>query len=664
MLGLLSGTTFLLTAGNSLGQTSLPRQAPALRFREGVASGDPQPDAVMLWTRAVPAGTGAQDPVGDIPVLLQVSEQEDFDGVLLEALLHTNAASDFTLRAYVDGLAGDRWYYYRFLGGQGTLSRSGRTRTAPAPDQAREVKLAFASCQSYQNGYYGSWARMLADDLAAAEDDRIQFVLHLGDFIYERLWHTRSDGSPQSRPLPEFPDGVAGEGHRQAISLADYRLLYRSYLRDPHLQAARARWPFVCTWDDHEFSNDNFQSFVNYDEQPRLDAPRKLASNRAWFEYIPTVLSELQGQPAHDFRDSALAGDAQGRNRAAVDSLCIYRRLNWGAYLDIILTDSRSYRSEPCLPRGFAESLGLPMNSVQLVEIADAGMDYADGHPPDTLPYGDGTVPNPGRRRPPGSILGRAQRDWFLATLEASQARWKLWGNALPLMPMRLDLSALPFSDYQDSIFNIDSWAGFPHEVDYLLSHLRREGVNGLVSLSGDHHMHGAGTVRRNAGDRDAPPVCVDFTTAGISSSSLFTELFEVARKKHPGFQPIVYREEDGEIVPVWNISMLWGVFAAFTYARTGLATLASWLGPNRANPGLKYVDTTANGYGLAHFREGELEVQLISMEDIRQDFEDVPGIRHRASFRVPHWGPGQSPDLQGPEFDGAAPFPFGATTV
>jgi alkaline phosphatase D len=111
-------------------------------------------------------------------------------------------------------------------------------------------------------------------------------------------------------------------------------------------------------------------------------------------------------------------------------------------------------------------------------------------------------------------------------------------------------------------------------------------------------------------------------------------------------------------------MSMLYGVLAAYTYSRTGLDTLADWLGPNNANPGLKYMDTTANGYGLASFSADELQVQLITMEDCRPDFVQAPAIRHVAKFRMAHWQPGQQPVLEGPEFEGGAPFPFDAPTV
>jgi len=660
LLGLLSTGTFFLTVSPAGVMASpLPARLSSLGFPQGVASGDPRPDAVMLWTRAVPR-SGAEEPVR---LLLQLSKDSGFSTLLLEEEIQSSAERDFTVRAYVDGLAPDTQYYYRFLGADTSASRVGRTRTAPAPEQERKVNLAFASCQNFEQAYYGSWARMLEEDRSAAEEDRIHFVLHLGDFIYEQCWYKRPDGSTPSRTVPPFPDGAITAKSRDAVTLADYRHLYKTYLSDPHLQEARARWPFVCTWDDHEFADDNFQSFTAYDDKTVLEAQRKLHSNQAWFEYIPAVLDELQ-QVAHNFRPQSLTQEGVADNQSAVDSLRIYRKLGWGKYLDVILTDSRSYRSPPCLPAGFAASLGLPLNTVELVAIADAGSAYAGGEPPATLPYGDGTVANPAKDRDPGSMLGLPQRSWFLDTVKSSVAPWKLWANALPLMPMHLDMSSLPLTDYHDSVFNIDSWAGYPYEKSIVMRELEVAGITGVVSLSGDHHMHGAGTIRRSTTDVDAPPVAVDFTVAGISSTPIFEDLSAAAKEDHPDFATLVYRKTKNGIEPVWNISMLYGVFAAFTYAKTGLESVLPWLGPNLANPGLQYVDTTANGYGLASFDAGELRVQLITIQDCRESFVQPPAIHHSAQFRLPLWQQGKSPELTGPAFTGSAPFPFDAHAV
>ena len=656
-LGMLSGTTFFATLGAvRVHAGELPAGAPGLTFPQGVASGDPRQHSVMLWTRAVPTADAAS-----APMLLQLADSEDFDTILLEQLLATNADADYTVRAFIDGLAPGTHYYYRFLGGDGTVSRTGRTMTARSLDDRRPVTIAFASCQSYEQGYYGSWARMIADDQQAAAEDQLDFILHLGDFIYERSWLKRLDGSDQSRYVQAFPDGERNDRNRHAVSLADYRHLYKTYLSDPHLQAARARWPFLCIWDDHEFSNDCFQSYSTYGDEPALEPQRKLDANRAWFEFIPAVLSDGSGSPAHDFTGVDLPADEAGANAAAIDSLCIYRRIRWGANVDIFLTDTRSYRSGACGPGDFASDLGLPMNTVRLVDIADGGRAYNNGAPPDTLPYGD--APNPARDRDPGTCLGAGQRDWLLDGLAGSDAGWKLWGNAIPLLPLRLDLASIPLAGYEDSLFSIDPWAGYPHELRRLMEVVAERGITGLVSLSGDHHMHGAATVNRSPSEPDSPAVCVDFSVAGISSTPLYANVEDAARDNE-AFRPLVFTEIDGRRLPTWNLTLLQGALASFAYDRTGIAALAKWLGPNAANPGLRYVDTTANGFGRATFSSDELRVTLVGMEDLTRPFDQPPAVKMTADFRVARWQRGDEPALEGPFISGEPPFPFSVGAV
>ncbi|MFK7976550.1 MAG: alkaline phosphatase [Halioglobus sp.] len=657
VLGLLSGSTFLLNAGAIGAVAARPTSGLSkLSFPQGVASGDPRPNAVMLWTRAIPEETAA--PNHPVSMVLQVSRVDDFSTLDIQATLTTDLASDYTVRTYIDGLQPDTHYYYRFIGNE-SESRLGRTLTAPEAGIKRDVNVAFASCQHYEQGHYGSWARMLEDDVAAARSEQIDFVLHLGDFIYERCWHTRSDGSAPVRKVPPFPDGVETEENRYAVSLADYRMLYKTYLTDPHLQAARARWPFICTWDDHEFANDNHQSYNTYGEERVLEAQRKVWANQAWFEFIPATLDELEEQPAHNFKSTELKGSDDAKNQAAVNSLCIYRQLRWGKHVDLLLTDSRSYRTPDCLPSGFAAQLGQPLTPVELVDIADAGAAYDNGKPPALLPFGEGTTANPAKDRPPGTILGKQQRSWFLSSLSGSDATWKVWGNALPMLPLRLDMSELPFTGYLDSVFNLDSWAGFPYEVDYVLSQIEKENITGLVSLSGDHHMHAAGTIVRSTTDASAKPVGADFSVAGISSAPLFEELVAITKNDSPEFEPLVLNRSDGGIEPLWNMTLLQGVLSSYTYYQTGVSTLANWLGPNAANPGLQYVDSMANGYGLARFSEKEVNVSLVTLDDCRPSFTTAPAIAHRAHFQLPMWLPGAQPELSPPTFEGGAPFPF-----
>lgn len=610
--------------------TTQSAQTVAVRFPQGVASGDPQPDSVMLWTRAEPAVAG------EIELLLQVSGSEDFSRVIIEEKITALADNDYTVRAHISGLKPARHYYYRFLATAGGDSRVGRTMTAPEPDDPRAVNLAFASCQNYEQGYFGAWSRMISEDQQQAADQQIQFVLHLGDFIYERYRNKAAKGDRLVRRLPDFPDGANNDKRVWAHSLADYRHLYKTYLNDPHLQAARARWPFVCTWDDHEFSNDGFQHFSTYGDEPLAEPQRRRDSNRAWFEYIPALVPDN------------------------TDDLRIYRDLRWGQQVQLLITDLRSYRSPPPLPNGLQEELGLPMLAAELVDILDAGRAYQNGNPPQLLPFGDGTHPNIAHTREPGTMLGAEQKQWFKNRLLESDANWKVWGNALPILPLRLDLSSLPMQGLHDSVLSDDAWSGFSGEYQELMSFLADNHIHGLVSLSGDHHAQGAGSLVRDYKAEDPHYVAVDFNVTGISSSPQFGGVLHRGLDDNPDFLQLVRTERDGKQLETWNMSLTQGVLSAMAFSTFGWEALSEWLGPNPAAPGLRYLDSNSNGYGLAQFEQEQCRVQLITVQAPLQDSSaEGLDILHSANFELKQWSNDEQPDLSGPVFEGQAPFPF-----
>ena len=198
-------------------------------FSQGVASADPQPDAILLWTRAV-AEDGAADSVN---LIVQLARTPSFDDLVLEQPVTAVADSDYTVRVLVEELQPDTFYYYRFVAGDGSASRTGRTLTAPLPDADRAVSFAFVSCQSYHVGFFGTYRRLLNDDRERDEAQRIDFVLHLGDYIYENLFS--APGEPRhyqdgnERVLPVFSSGgVPGTRNTvAAATLDDYRELYK-----------------------------------------------------------------------------------------------------------------------------------------------------------------------------------------------------------------------------------------------------------------------------------------------------------------------------------------------------------------------------------------------------------------------------------------------------
>ncbi len=622
--------SFICTVGLPFSTTALAKTSEQLKFPQGVASGDPETDSVILWTRALHAQHQK------VVLRLQVSSSEQFDEVLAEQLLRCDASSDFTVRVLVEGLQPGRHYFYRFLGADGGMSMTGRTMTAPAADDPRTVNLGFASCQNFEQGYFGAWSRMVHEDKQRPVDEQIHFVLHLGDFIYERYGYLDRDGQRYVRKLPDYPDGDGDSELYWADSLSDYRHLYRHYLADPHLQAARARWPFICTWDDHEFSNNGVRDFSTYHEEPKQQTTRKHSANQAWYEYIPARVN----QNYQDFK--------------------IYRSMRWGSQVDLLLTDLRSYRSLQPLPKGLTRELGLGTTPSELVDIYDGGRAYNNGNPPATLPFGDGKHPNTAVDREPGTMMGAEQKQWFKKQLRSSSAQWRVWGNALPIMALRMDLAELPFMGLENSVLGDDAWSGYPGEYRELMNFAADHGINNFVSLSGDHHSHGAGRLAIDVDAKKPVFVGVDFNVSGISSTPQFNGVLNVGQRDNPEFMQLVAREEDGKLLETWNMTLTQGALSSLTYARTGLGTLADWLAPNKANPGTVYVDSNSNGYGLAQFSAEACEVQLITIEApvVETGSEGSP-IRHVANFRLPSWSKHRQPELEGPSFDGPAPFPF-----
>lgn len=648
-------------------------RSPRVHFPQGLASGDPLPDAVVLWTRAE-ALDGDRAP---IPLTLQVSRRPDFARVVVERHVTATAASDHTVRVLVTGLEPDTTYYYRFAAGEDVTDLTGRTRTAPAPDQDTEIRFAFASCQAYEAGFYGAYRRLVNEDEAAPEDERLHFVLHLGDFIYEAL------GYGGARRVPPFPDGrrIGGDGAPYAVTLADYRHLYKTYLADPDLRLARARFPFVCVWDDHEFSDDAWQGASTYRDGAEPAQDRKAAANQAWTEFIPALLTEHPGSAgipseAHDFRPvdvrpAPFQGigpdglDREPNNRAAVGSLTIYRSFRWGRHLELVLSDLRSYRTPHPVPPELNRQLAGTdryLTPLRAVEVFDAGRAYPGGAPA-TVRVGDAEIPNLRRDAEPGTLLGPRQKTWWKATMAATDATWRVWGHSVPSMPMRLDLGEVD-PRAETVVFTTDTWDGYLTERAELMAFLAEHGIANVVSLAGDNHNSFAGLMYRTYG-ADEPAVGAEFSVCGISSTSVFQALADlVVREGHP-LAPIValphpeYAESDG-LVRALNLTFLHGTRASVTAAATGSLEAGLAAANPEQNPHLRYVDTDAYGYGVVRVGPERVRVTFVVVERPLVD-RGVQGarLRRRVHLEVPAWRPGEGARLDGPVVEGEPPFPL-----
>ena len=332
-------------------------------FPEGVASGDPDSNSVLLWTRRAPQPKPAQE------LIVEVALDQTFQRVVATQRVSISAEADWTCRVLVGGLKPAQVYWYRFTDPEGSGSRVGRTITAPADDDSRPVHFAFVSCQNANFGAQNAYRRMIFEDEHASEQDRLSFVLHLGDFIYELVWYPEDRATYYDRKVKElvrYPQGEKIDDFHIPVNVDDYRAVYRTYLHDPDLQDARARFPFVPMWDNHEYSWQGWQALQVFDGKARPAQTRKVAAMQVFFEYQPARMvksggpslevfgpPQVKDAPVTVFDEHGLGQEAN--NLAAIHSLKGYRSLRWGRNVELMITDERSYRSEDPEPSSLTQ---------------------------------------------------------------------------------------------------------------------------------------------------------------------------------------------------------------------------------------------------------------------------------------------------------------------
>jgi alkaline phosphatase D len=668
-------------------------QAGDYSFPQGIASGDPRESSVVLWTRVVPAN----DALASVSVVAEVSPMADFSSLVVNETMTISADTDWTLRLLVEGLSAKTRYYYRFRAGVDE-STMGRTLTAPAAADTDAVNFAWTSCQDFTAGTYGAWKQMLDDDMAKAEADQIQFVVHLGDFIYETVgsgFQQALDEDLQpitvttplgDRVVPDFPDGKTTGSDTYADTLADFRHLYKSYLSDPHLQAARARWPFICVWDDHEFCNDCWQSQGNYTDAASLDEPRqssKVACNQAWFEYIPAQLTDAPGvsgvtQDAKDFTPTTVTDEMMGdvvddnnlatesNNVAALGSLTIYRSLRFGAHMELVMTDERSYRSDHAIPEqttGLSPIFFDPRNALpyDMVETLDQGKTANGGNPPATVE----SLPNLRTESPVGTMLGKEQKDWFKETMMGSTATWKIWGNEVPLLHALIKVSGAPIL-IADRAINCDAWDGYPTERNELMQWMRGNDVRNVVAITGDWHAAAASVVMDDHRATTPNAVVAEFIAPGITSNSLFS-FFESATRGQPQqLRDLITYDSTSlggtdKFVENMNLMVLKGPASALKAAETNDLGEADNVADPDANPWISYFDSNAQGYGLMKVGGSQVDAELVIINRpiTSESHTNGAGIKRSVKFSVSSQGSGESPAISGPNITGTKPWPL-----
>jgi alkaline phosphatase D len=639
------------------------------RFAEGIASGDPASDSVILWTRL------SSSPLPDVPLTVEVAEDAAFTLVVARAQTLARASADHTCRVLVGGLRPARTYWYRFTMADGSGSRIGRTRTAPAPDAERPVHFAFVSCQDICEGSQHAYRRMIAEDEHAPAGDDLDFVLHLGDFVYEVVTYPEDVPGGRRydrrlRDLVRYADGEAVAGFHVPTTLADYRALYRAYLHDADIQDARARWPFVVMWDNHEFSWMGWQSFQRFNGVSRPAQTRKVMANQAWFEYQPARVRAHANQSLEQFAAPAVRDtrverfDPNGlgtepNNLAAIDSLRASRTLRWGRLLDLIITDQYSHRSEEPTSQIEARALAMPafpeLLPEEVMRTLDAGRTAAGGHPPDVLPSGGTPMANFRKDTPVQTLLGVEQKAWFLDQLRRSRATWKVWGNTLGTLDSRVDPQNLPAG--LTAAWPGEGYACFGGGGDYATAYsergeiydvVRAEGITGFVTVSGDRHAFWAGLSAKSLPPRSFDPVGVAFITGSISAPGIVEAYEHRFPKDHP-LRALYVADVAGQQKAAVNLLLHHGVRTCLEYQRTGDAAAARKLSNPDLAPHLSFLDMGGHGYAVLRLTADAVQCEFVCIPRPSEPVSQMDGgpIRYRVVHRAALWPAGGRPRLE-----------------
>jgi len=445
-----AGSTLGSAFGIARADEAAPGDGP---FRHGVASGDPLADSIILWTRV-------SGQAGPVRVNWQLARDPALRSIVKEGEVVTGPERDHTVKIDVGGLEPGGVYYYGFYF-DGSASPVGRTRTLPA-GAVDSVRFAVVSCSNYPYGYFHVYRDI-------AEQDDIDAVLHLGDYLYEY---------PMGGYATEFAAalGREPEPRNETVTLADYRSRHAQYKSDPDSQAMHSRHPLIAIWDDHEIANDAFRTGAQNHQAEEGDyAVRVRAAVQAYFEWMP-------------IRGTAAGADTR-----------IYRDFDYGDLVTLVMLDTRLI-----------------------------GRDAQ----PDANGETDPAVIGQRMRDPSRRLLGEEQEAWLVRELDRSAATWQLIGQQVMVAPTRsanleplLDLESnagLPRKLLEQYIavsrsnppMLLDTWNGYPVAREDFLMTLAEHARNPVV-LTGDLHTAMAADLAPAGTD---VPVAVELMTTSVTS--------------------------------------------------------------------------------------------------------------------------------------------------
>ena len=465
--------------------------APAHRgvFGYGVASGDPTADAIVLWTRATPPPETPGGPVATpgsglgkpLRVRWELAYDRQFRRVVKRGAVSASAESDHTVKVDVRGLRPYTRYWYRFRA-RGETSTVGRTQTAPdEPRREHALRFALVSCSNYTGGYFTAYR-------ALGKRDDLDFVLHVGDYVYEY-----GNGPDRYGPadLVGKRDAVPAT---ETVDLEGYRLRHALHKADPDLQLAHRRHPWITIFDDHEVANNAWRAGAeNHTAGAEGDfLARRRQAYEAYLEWMPFRLPNQQ------------TVDHQG--------IRFFKRFSFGRLADLSVIETRQNRSAQVDVPGFTSTAG--------------------GFIPEGAPAVDAQLADPDRHLPEPEQLR-----WLERNVARRGRSWHLVGNQVIFTPIRFPGAALglPAGQY----LNSDQWDGYQADQSRLVEHL--DGYDSeygdAVFLTGDIHSSWAMDVpvQRGPGYRSAG---VEFVCPSVTSDG-FYELVRASTQAAPTPTPV-----------------------------------------------------------------------------------------------------------------------------
>ncbi|MGE6569191.1 alkaline phosphatase D family protein [Shewanella vesiculosa] len=468
--------------------------AVSAQFLQGVASGDPATDAVILWTRVTP------DVDAEVTVSWEVATDSKFTQLVTNGQMTTTKDRDYTVKVDAVGLEAGQQYFYRFKAGD-TVSEIGQTRTLPEGSVA-SVKLAVMSCANFPAGYFNVY------EMAAQQAD-LDAVVHLGDYLYEY-----ARGEYASEHAVELGREVLPAG--ELFLLEDYRTRYSQYRSDASLQKLHAKVPFITVWDDHEVANDTWKDGAENHNDGEGDFDlRKQAALQAYFEWLP-IRPWSEGNHEEIYR-SFNFGNLVDLHMLDTRVLARDKQLEYSQYIDAttgafnsatFLTDVTDTNRTLL---GQTQLLWLQQTLLQSTakwQVLGQQVLMAKMLMPAAIATQQMSIPQFAELAGIAQLAGRAQASdptltaEELAYLQANQAR------LTPEVMALLQLPAIPY--------NLDAWDGYAYEREVILATAKSLNHN-LVVIAGDTHNAWASELTDSGGD----VVGIEFATSSVSSPGL-----------------------------------------------------------------------------------------------------------------------------------------------